>query len=505
MSPSFPRDAQSFRVRAATVCAAIVTILCSGCSVLQSPYVLSPQARIFPHDDSVSYACDHTSPENVAQVPQSIETQFEAALKQHATFSSLFGEALIPLAAVIGYRATYKAGKNPKALMAGGLAAYGVGSYLYKKPQEDIYLTGISALECAQRLADAQRLNEIDESALQAIAGLNLSGKAESEYHFAKQLYDDAQHAVQESVKRHSENEAALTQWRRCSKSNPDEAQDRILLRAQSARLQELQSRLDAAQAVARNVLAANDSVDLKMCRVSNQIRDDVNHMLVAQSADPDKMASLLSTLKFPAPQPTISSTNLVPAAPGGGGTDLVPAGMQAFVEGEVTSSLSDCRPSSISARVSAAQKRLEIQLGTNQANVEKIERRITQVRPDGFDEAAVLAQCGVQTVAKPTPLTIAAIGPVEIVQGSPERNIGLSGGRPYPTSPPYHAILATAPASGSLGVSVTGSPVLGYNLTVKADGEATTADYTVVVTDADGSTPTVTIRILPKKQGTGK
>lgn len=465
----------------------------AGCSVLQSPYALSPDAKKWfrKEDQSQCSAQVYACTDQPGMAAQCIENQFEHALYEHATFSSLTGEALIPLAAIVGYRAMYKNGRNPKALAAGGLALYGISSYAYSKPREAIYLTGVSALECAQRLADVQRLDAESAAELRGIAGgPNTDTKHDDAYREGIALRSNADvgsatFAASTALKSLKNFSAACNRTESVKLAGKAQARST----ARQAKLHELSSRLQTTQNAARALLAADREADRQLCRVSNRIRVDVNHMLEAQSADPAALAKSLSVFSI------------------GKSQQIAPTGMTGTAETAALAGAADAgsdTPHNAHAadHCDADAKdlvRMETEadaaLKATQAAIEQIELQISLAHAGPLDEDALLNQCGVQSVAIPSAFVVSATDTVQIAQGGTIQ-VPVSGGRT-----PYHALVGNPPKTGKLLAQIGGDATIGYNVKVSASTDATPSGdtYMIVVTDNAGGAQTVSAKVVAK------
>ena len=77
--------------------------------------------------------------------------KYHEALGEQAKLTNVLGLALIPLgAATLGLGISEAGGNTITALGLTGATALGMGTWLGNKPQQQVYLTGIAAIECAK-------------------------------------------------------------------------------------------------------------------------------------------------------------------------------------------------------------------------------------------------------------------------------------------------------------------------------------------------------------------
>ena len=481
----------------------------SACS-LQSPYIRSVDTHTVNESNAVCPR-DGNSGHLVALAT---EQQFEQAVHEHALFSNIVGEMLIPLAGIVAYRSTYKHGRNVLALATGGATIYGVSSYLYKKPQEEIYLTGVSALECAVRIADSQTLGDEDRAMLQALispqtgTAITSQGPNASRLHTAaeqgKKLRDDADRQQQVAKDKSEYFTAGLTSLSSLRSNNTCKLSKSALTTVQQyltdaqmhdqalqGRFQELDARLGRAESNARALLRKDAQVDQQLCHAADQIRTDVNHMLVTQTADLAKLASTISVLKFPDAAPQ-SSTPLSTSTP-------TPPGNSSGFGFEYTSNADSdvpekpCAVENLNNELLSREKALSVALDAEQSVIEQVENSISAVTPIGALNDDLFAQCNVDTVAKPKPLAVTTGGDLSIEQGT-SRQVLVSGGHPD-----YSAVLGNPPTPGAIAVKSGGDRSSGYFINISPNSSAAAVSYNIIVVDSAGATTSFTFKVIAK------
>ena len=383
-----------------------------------------------------------------------------------------------------------------------------------------MYLTGVSALECAVRIADSQTLGDEDRAMLQALVypqavtttdsqaanTVRLQAAAE----LGRKLYEDANNRLR-SAKTELDFVADgrtklldLLTDKTCKQSKSAVATiQKYLTKTQTrgealqGRFNELDARLDRAESSARGLLAKDAQIDQQLCHAADQIRTDVNHMLVTQSADLAKLASTISVLKFPDTAPK-GGTPAVAAAETVSSTDLL-SRLDKFIPAlaelakKEDKRMPECSVEEANDNILSHEKSLSSALDDGESAVEQVEQGVAAATPNGARNDELFAQCGVDIVTKPKPLTVATGGDLSIEQGK-SRQVLVSGGHPD-----YNAVLGNSPQSGAIAVKSGGDKASGYIVDVAPDSKAATGSYNVIVVDSAGATTSFTFKVIAK------
>lgn len=121
--------------------------LLSGCASILNPYVL-------PYENTIPASGDPGPDHPAVRRVRGLQGDIAKRLRDQTTFGATTGSLLLPLASLVAYKgATGGGSHNIAALSSGGFAGYGVTQYLYKRPRELIYVSGLSAMDCAVTLA----------------------------------------------------------------------------------------------------------------------------------------------------------------------------------------------------------------------------------------------------------------------------------------------------------------------------------------------------------------
>ena len=472
-------------------------LLLTGC-YLQSPYVTredvaSPGASSSSECNKV-INCNSGDADVGSRNAVCTEHEFEKAVTGHAAFATALGESLIPLAGLVAYKGVF--GKNQHhvaALATGGAAGYALGNYLYK-PTEEIYLTGVSAIECAQRMTDARKIAPTDAAFLQGVVdagryssdsqfradfdrGVALRKEAEIPGELMDRVGNAAEALKQEAADRSCRTESKASSGAIAAAVSHVDDQRRTI--------GDIEQRLENAQAAARNLIRESSRAERDLCRAADQIRTDINHMLTRQQADPSTLAGTLSALKNPAPAAGASGT--------GTSKNSTPAPTTDQISGNLMlgAPLGGCDLSDKLASLQIEESRLDAAVADADHAVEGIQRTLTDAAPADSQVDVLLRKCGVGAVEKPALLSLSVTGTIEIAQGT-SYQVAISGGRS-----PYKWILPNEkPVTGSIDVTKVGSDAVGNAIKIAVAEKTTTGPYGVVVIDADGSTQSFTVKV---------
>lgn len=144
--------------RLAVICAAT---LLSGCA-MTNPYVLPYSGA--SRGTSDPWHCDESTDHPAVCRVRTLQGALARHLRDHTQFGAITGSLLLPLAGLIAYKgATGGGNHNIAALSSAGFSGYGITQYLYKRPRELIYVSGISALDCAISLAQPYLWTRTDD------------------------------------------------------------------------------------------------------------------------------------------------------------------------------------------------------------------------------------------------------------------------------------------------------------------------------------------------------
>lgn len=424
-------------------------IVLSGCAVMQ-PYV--------NHDALEAAKPVYTTEGTICPSGQTMTTSverarrlqglYEEAALDHNRFAVGTGLALIPLSAIVGYKAYVNHNPhNVAALAAGGFVGATGATYLYA-PRQKIYFNGIQALDCAIDVVEP--LASASEKQRKDVEGLR------------KEIHDAWTHFEQ----RHR----ALTATIEGASCDEGSAEAAPLV----AGLVALQSRqVDAAERVnqmqealySRSFLPDAKGLACNLDRAVQRIRTEVNLQLSTSTPSPADLAAQLDNLALPivggektdkVDVPSASKFQARAAAPG-----------QALVK--------NCPAAS---SIAESLRSLKQELDTLDSKLRQTQVYLERT-PSLVYDTEQLAACSLGATHPPVTISTAPDESLSMKAGETLQVTIVGGYRPY-------AALVRNPPADAAELVVKIAPD-GRTLSVKAGSKAA-GTYALVVNDKNGA-----------------
>lgn len=265
---------------------ALVTASCATINPYVLPYEPTPKDI---DEKKPPRTCTDSEHSSVCKLRQ-FQAELGRKLKEHTVTGAVSGSLLMPLASIIAYKGATGAGThNIAALSAGGFSGYGTTQYLYKRPRELIYVSGISALDCAIRVSQPYLWEESKKS---TAARVEATGAVNSLKSQAKDFNDHYFSGLPTPLEQEFLSTGDL-----------------------------LSARLELARAYAAQRRALSDQYEAEMVAAAYRVVAEVNKQLALLAPDPESLQSKLGGLALPAAAPAApAKPDGLKAAPPGGG-----------------------------------------------------------------------------------------------------------------------------------------------------------------------------------------
>lgn len=424
-------------------------IALNGCAVMQ-PYVSHEglEAAELAYKDEGTICPSGQKMSTSVERARRLQGLYEEAALDHNRFAVGTGLALIPLSAVVGYKAYVNTNPhNVAALAAGGFVGATGATYLYA-PRQKIYFNGIQALDCA-----------ID--VVEPLASASEAQRTEVEH------WRDRLGRNWEAVEGTQQALVAVIENATCDSGTAEAA-------AIAARLDVLQARqVDAARRVNeiqdalydRSFLPRTDVLACNLDRAVQRIRTEVNLQLSTLTPSPADLAAQLGNLALP----TV----------GGGKTDKVNATSNRITGvngiGKASALGKTCPSASL---IMAALSALDQNLRALDDALSEARTYLDRTSPVVYDPE-LLAACALGATHPPVTISTAPDESLSMKAGETLQVRIVGGYRPY-------AALVRNPPADAAELVVKIAPD-GRTLTVKAGSKAA-GTYTLVVNDKNGA-----------------
>jgi len=384
---------------------------------------------------------------------------------------------LIPLAAAALYLGIIgEAGTNTMAALGvTGAAAYGMSSYLESRPRQSVYLAGADAIGCSVLSVTPWLVMQDDFDSLNyALVGYS-NRVVRSNPNIVDVSFNNRKSltvAISNALAKAARLEAL---------SNAFSSMDIIDVRINVAqsRVTEARTRISRADESRQKGLILRSEIVTAHLRLYNQlmnIRDQVSKQVIRTEPQLDEILGYIGSLA--SSSSIFAPTPLQPGAPAG--------------EVGVTESAEDNGPRSLradeTAELIAAESELDTELALLAESVAAIENLVSQVDA---------AKANVTTLASCIPEDL--VLPMEILPRHPITFFADTSGTTavfvkHGKKPFVPRILGPT-ASAESGITVESPRDLGPDLIIKANAPQR-GDYTLLVTDADGTTATKAISV---------
>ncbi|HUD41326.1 MAG TPA: hypothetical protein VMR06_04935 [Dokdonella sp.] len=425
-----------------------LTVL-TGCAVMQ-PYVSHEalEAAEPVYTDKVPICPTEQSMKTSIERARRLQGLYEEAALDHNRFAVGTGLALIPLSAVVGYKAYVNNNPhNVAALAAGGFVGATGATYLYA-PRQKIYFNGIQALDCA-----------IDT--IEPLALASETQRAEDKKR------RDSLSRNWETVERAQQALAAVVENATCD-SGTDQAA------AITARLDDVQARqVDSARRVneiqdalySRSFLPKTDVLACNLDRAVQRIRTEVNLQLSTSTPSPADLAAQLGNLSLP--------------TAGGGKTEKAKAPSALAIRKDANAkALARGKTCPSESSITDALSQLEQNLRALDDALSEAQSYLDRTSPVVYDPE-LLAACSLGATHPPVTISTAPDESLSMKTGQTLQVTIVGGYRPY-------AALVRNPPADAAELVVKIAPD-GQTLTIKAGSKAA-GTYTLVVNDKNGA-----------------